>query len=62
VRMCVCVCVCVCFFKNKFITLHAPVLWSNTICIEVSLYILSSNIYLFHLQFWFLIYLIIFAQ
>jgi len=43
------------FLFINFITLHAPLLWSNTTCIEVNFYILSSTIYLFHLQFWYLI-------
>jgi len=53
-----------CFFFNiNFITLHAPpLLWSNTTCIEVNFYILSSTIYLFHLQFWFLVYFVIFTH
>jgi len=48
-------------FLNN-ITLNAPLLCSNNTCIEVSFYILSSTIYLFHLKFWFLIYLVIFIH
>ena len=59
---CIDMCVCVrmytyIFLFIKFITLHA--LWRNTTCIEVNFYILSSAIYLFHLEVWFLIYLVI---
>ena len=39
------------FFLIAFITLHAPLLRSNTTCIDVHFYILSSTIYLFYLQF-----------
>ena len=46
----VCVYVCVCNFLLTFIILHAPLQWSNTTCIHVNLYILSSTIYLFYLQ------------
>ena len=59
--MYVCVDVCIYFFFIKFNTLHAPLLWSNTTCIEVNFYILSSTIYLFNLQFWLLIYLVKFT-
>ena len=62
VSVCVCVYLCMYFFLLNFITLHAPLLWSNTTCTEVSFYILSSTIYLFHSQFWFLIYLVIFTH
>jgi len=49
-------------FLLNFITLHAPLLWSNSTCIVVNFYILSSTIYIFHLQFWFLIYRVIFTH
>jgi hypothetical protein len=35
------------FFYINFITLHAPLLCSNTTCIEVNFYMLSSTIYSF---------------
>jgi hypothetical protein len=49
-------------FVINFTALHAPLLCSNITCIEVNFCILSSTVYLFHLQFWFLIYLVIFTH
>jgi hypothetical protein len=43
VSECVGACECVCvFFNLTFIILHAPLLWSNTTCIHLVLYILIA--------------------